>query len=229
MLRFPIAVPLIVSLAFAAAPGNSFDIGDAVDAATDLAEEHGIDTEDIAGIASSVARNYSPEMIDDLKDLAARFGIDLNTAIKFLSTQRRLNPRSTQLIEESTREVAVGCRPLPSAYRVSCLQQGYEDLADVLPRRGDYADARSALQKASTDLNKIQKSNRDRSKKRVRKPGERTTYAATTAAALAQAERVIATARASLMRSAPPSDPRHRHFEQISAAVGASTILLRSA
>lgn len=137
------------------------------------------------------------------------------------------------LIEEN-------CRPLEAQYRIGCLAAETRTLADRMPKRGDYAQAQKAVDKVAKELEKITKSARDRRQPRIRvaakRPdGTRENTAPITAikvkstpAAVQKAEKAIQAAQITLLRSAPPGDPRESHYQEISTAFDGAAVLLRS-
>lgn len=181
----------------------------------------GIDGGSAGGGTSELDRNRAA-----LESIAPNFSTDI------VDEQGRLvlNRESTDLIRDSANEANQKCARLPREFRVNCLQQGYEDLARGLPKRGDYGDVQKILGEVSRELAKIERANRDRKRGKVRLPNTKRSrkYSATRSAALQQAEDAIERAKAKLLRSVPPSDPRAVHYQRIASAFDDAAVLLRS-
>lgn len=187
-------------------------------------------SERVISDVGNAIKAYDEELLDDVKAIAAKLGIDLGEAMKLLSAQRIITLTSTNLIRDSANATHQTCAKLPSEFRVNCLRQGYDHLAQALPKRGDYKPVQNVLRDVSRDLAKIERASRDRARGRVRltKSQKSRRYSATLGTALQQAEAAIEKAQSRLLRSVPASDPRAVHYRRIAVAFDKATVLLRS-
>lgn len=151
------------------------------------------------------------------------------------------NNATTKVIVDRLRQVDDHCEKLLQPYRIDCAAQEFRDLASKLPRRGDYADARDALNQVAGELEKIAKANRDRAQARVRlqvsragasRPDRTRPITAVKPAAVPtatqQARQAVERGRATLLRSTSGGDPRQVHYQRIAQAFDSAAVLLRS-
>lgn len=165
---------------------------------------------------------------------AARVGIDYAEAVTLLTTSVRVSPLATRLFGAVIDESDADCGRIPDRYRLDCVQQSYEALADTLPRKGDYARVQDALSEVARQLSRIERDSRDRGQPRValrRADGgrsDRSFTATRPGAATDRAAAAVLEARTTLLRSVAASDPRQAHFQRIAAAFDETAVLLRS-
>ncbi|MBU2959868.1 hypothetical protein KO516_03310 [Citreicella sp. C3M06] len=155
-------------------------------------------------------------------------------------TAQEANEASTQEIVDAISRSVGFCNSLrQDAYKVDCLAYAYWEVAQDLPRTGDYAAVRSTLEDAAAQIRRIAESNRaaDLPRAKARRTGSapKTTSRALTPVApgrlpqaRAAAEAVIREAQTTLIRSTGNSDRRRAQFEKISTAMESGTILLRA-
>ena len=197
-----------------------------------------IDTNDIAGSVDRLSRENETvgRLVDRYGDQAEQIARDfaddpLGTASR-LSADLQASGILTGFLSSRIDEVGDDCGRLSDVYRAGCVQAELEDLSRRLPKRGDYAEARAALDDVTAELDRIVRANRDRSRPRVslkvRREGESAARqsqpfsavrASSVDAANAQAARAIEEAKVRLLRSVRKSDPRHVHYQRIAAAV----------
>lgn len=124
------------------------------------------------------------------------------------------------------------CAQLPErAYIVDCLAERLDAISRSMPATGDLADARAQIAEASRELEGLARGNADRSVPRAtaRTPSIRTSRPlvpverGNISAVAAQAAVILERTETLLLRSSSRAD-----YRQISAAVGASKVLLRS-
>lgn len=124
-------------------------------------------------------------------------------------------------------------------YVIDCLADQLERAAGNIPRRGDYAEARSVLAGAASDLRSLARDNADPTlgRARLREPGTGgqsssrpiTPVRSDALAALnEQAATILQEAETVLLRSAENSERRMVHYQRIADAVGSTKVLLRS-
>lgn len=150
-----------------------------------------------------------------------------------------------RLTDPATRDVVVllnsavaFCRGLPrKEYTIDCLAYQYRQVAQQLPRGGEYAAARAAIERAATQLEGVVRefAATDLPPAHVTRPGVGRTARPLSAvdpgrsrAAATRAAAILAEAQTVLLRSSENSARRQLHYQRISAAVGSGTVLLRS-
>lgn len=159
-------------------------------------------------------------------------------------TEKANNPPATDHGTESITDALARaerlCRQIPVGYKIDCLSVQYAKIARLLPKGGDYGVVRDVLTRASEDLHKIAKDNRDRTEDKtdfaVQLDGRRETVGkpihpirpAAQAAANAAAIRVIQEAQTVLLRSTENSNRRKVHYQRIAMALESNKVLLRS-
>lgn len=146
----------------------------------------------------------------------------------------------TQSIVRQMEETDDNCGKINQPYRIDCIASEYRDLAGRLPRRGDYAEARAALDDVASQLERIARNNRDRRQSRIKVNVNRVGAPPAQSRALSavrpdrlqganqQAQQAIEQGRLTLLRSAPPGDPRRAHYQRIASAFDDAAVLLRS-
>lgn len=150
-----------------------------------------------------------------------------------------VNDPATQAILADIDAVERECASLPVEYRVDCLGDGLKWVAGRIPR-GEYDQARTIINQAASRLNQIAQQNADPAKAALEpKPASsqrwraRRSYVAIRAAALSAANAaavgVVREAETRLLRSAEASSRRLAHYSKISASIGSTKRLLRSA
>ena len=148
---------------------------------------------------------------------------------------------NTALVAARAREITLFCEKLPVLYSVDCVTKELRELANGLPRSGDYAEAQAALDRVASELEQISRANRDRAQPtvalRVQRAGTsrpvRTDSITAVrperaAAAQQQAAQAVERLQVELLRSVPASDPRQVHYQRIADAFDSTTVLLRS-
>jgi hypothetical protein len=167
---------------------------------------------------------------ETVRRAAAAVGIEYAQAVTLLTTSAQVSPLATRLFAAVVDESDEECERLPGAYRIDCVRQGFDALAEALPKRGDYAAVRVALDETSRQLARIAREERARGQPRVRAQGGTRGYVATGggAAASQRAANAVLIAREQLLRSVPEGDPRHVHMQRIAAAFDGTAVLLRS-
>lgn len=131
------------------------------------------------------------------------------------------------------------CGRYDPVYRIDCLRQGLNNVAKRIPAGGDYARARSLIQRASGKLNGIVRQHADSSAPKIEsEPGANRRFPAKrryTAVkktelkvAMQKANAVIDELRTELLRSSENSEKRLQHYQQVATAIGSTKVLLRS-
>lgn len=153
--------------------------------------------------------------------------------------QERVERWDTDRIVKDLRSIRRECSDYDQVYRIDCLRQGIEMTVANMPDRPEYRDARRILKRASSQLADIVSTYEDPSAPRIEVPRDanprfkkRRTYRAVKTSALpkamAKANAVVEEAATQLLRSAENSERRYAHYQQISAAVDSTKVLLRS-
>ena len=152
-----------------------------------------------------------------------------------------LNPRNTDRLDTVLRGALVTCGPdqLELRYRIDCIRFYFMQIADELPRTGDYVPVRRALAEGAAKLDAIVRRDLDPGAPALRprvggRPAAPRTApiravspeAAARAARAAQA--VIDETSTILLRSTENSEQRMAHYQQIATAIGLTKVLLRS-
>lgn len=147
-----------------------------------------------------------------------------------------VSDRVTQSVVLTTNDVERLCSSLGAEYRIDCLADGLKAAAGTLPSNGEYKAARASMKKASSDLRKIARKYRDKSKKDV-STGRTTRWRGTKASAVKieklavanrEARAVIQEAETRILRSGENSGKRRVHYQKIARAVGSTKRILRS-
>lgn len=134
-------------------------------------------------------------------------------------------------------EVQRVCASVPAEYRISCLGEGFKWAARQMPSNPDYRQARAAVSKAGSRLQKIARSNADRkapvhSTAKARQWKSKKKFTAVQKAKLktatAAASAVIKETETRLLRSAENSQRRRVHYQKIATSVGSTRRILRS-
>lgn len=143
----------------------------------------------------------------------------------------------TNGVVSTIREVERVCASVPAEYRISCLGEGFKWAARQMPSNPDYREARAAVSKAGSRLQKIARSNADRkapvhSTAKARKWKGKKKFTAVQKAKLktatAAASAVIKETETRLLRSAENSERRRVHYQKIATSVGSTRRILRS-
>lgn len=143
----------------------------------------------------------------------------------------------TSNVVRSVDNVKRVCGSVPSEYRISCLGNGLKSVAASMPSNPDYRDARAAISKAGSNLQKIAKQNIDKKKpvlepKAAKKWRGKSKFTAVQKSKLktatAKASSVIKEAETRLLRSAESSKRRRTHYTRIAKSVGNTRRILRS-
>ena len=151
-----------------------------------------------------------------------------------------ISPAATQKIAQMFLDAAGFCRQLDLRYRVDCLYAKYRQIAQALPKTGDYAPLRAALVRAADRLEDVvddygdpaagKISPRLRSQpdaERIRplspiRPERQEVANRMTTEILTELSTV-------LLRSSTGSERRQLAFQQIATAIDSTKVLLRSA
>lgn len=151
----------------------------------------------------------------------------------------RLSATMTHKVVLDLNSIRKECGHYDEAYRIDCLRQGIDMLAASLPDNSEYRDVKRILKKAGGKLGRIVDTYQDSSKPKLDAPANanprfrsRRHYTAIRRAAepeaMAKAQKVIDEAATQLLRSSENSELRYAHYQQISAAVNSTKVLLRS-
>lgn len=150
-----------------------------------------------------------------------------------------LNRMTTRKIVLDLRAVVGECSTYDDVYRIDCLRQGLDLIADSLPKNSEYVETERVLRQASRKLAAIVSENADTSKPKLKAPKNANprfkktrSYAAirkdAVPRAMEQATAVIEEAKTTLLRASENSERRYLHYQQISTAVDSTKVLLRS-
>lgn len=154
---------------------------------------------------------------------------------------RFLTPRTTDLVVSDMLVGSETCSLYDRYKRVDCLRDELQRIAQGMPRTGDYAEMRQALEQAAAKLDTIVRANIDQTvpARRYRAPttkGPRVSRTPIRAIAPrnlnranAQAAAVLDELSTTLLRSASSSTRKQVHFERAAQAVDSMKVLLRSA
>lgn len=155
-------------------------------------------------------------------------------------TAQEANDATTQEIVAAINRSVSFCNGLSAdAYKIDCLAYAYWEVAQDLPRGGDYGQVRRTLEDAADSLRAVAETNRapdlPRAKARWGGAAPKTTSRALTPVAPARlpqasaaAQAVVAEATTTLLRATGNSDRRRAQFEKITTAMESGTILLRA-
>ncbi len=157
---------------------------------------------------------------------------------------RFLSDDDTHLIIKELGEASTFCSRLDEVYRIDCLSNQYEQIADTLPERGDYEPIKTQLMSAAQELAALARENQDPIVPVLPvtspEPKSKTPKAKTTrplvpvskkriAKVQRAAVKVIEETQTILLRSAENSRRRQTHYTKIATAIGSNKVLLRSA
>ncbi|PRY72468.1 hypothetical protein [Marivita geojedonensis] len=132
------------------------------------------------------------------------------------------------------------CEFMGDEYRIACFAVNYRALAERIPARGDYAEAREVLLDTARKLDNLVRSNLDRQKpalsarirtetgQSVPTPPMRAVQQPRVPQLNRQAASIVEEAETILLRSASSDAARAIHYQRIAAAVGSNKVLLRS-
>ncbi len=149
-------------------------------------------------------------------------------------------PEVTREISKALEDTGEFCSYLPTNVRIDCVADRMRTVARGLPRGGDYAVVRQALEQGARELADISRANdagTDRKRYAVKTPDGGTPRPTAplrevapdrVAEASAAAARVIEETQTVLLRSAENSRTRMAAFQEIAAALDSSKVLLRS-
>lgn len=154
-----------------------------------------------------------------------------------ISPTIKLSDYVTSGIVADIQAVKLECEHFEPKYRADCLKEGYEMIAQRIPRNSEYEPIRRIIAQAARDLGRIVAKNADHEE--VRKPStgnprfkSRRRFTAVRAdrlqIVLKQAAAVVQEAETQLLRSAENSEKRAVHFQRVSTAIGSTKVLLRS-
>ena len=160
-----------------------------------------------------------------------------------------LNPGLSALSADATDEVSQRiaianeiCSWFPLDVRVDCIADRFLAIAQTIPADGEYAPVRAALEEAAADLRGISNkySGQSATAKRFQAPHpqdgspvktSRLTFVEPSLQqnAFQEALQVVDELETKLLRSSENSRKRQVHYQEISAAIGSTKLLLRSA
>lgn len=177
---------------------------------------------------------------DSASDENESAGVFAPVTSPIVSPVQSANAAATRAIVRQVEEATRACGATDRVYRVSCLAIQFGDLARRIPPRGDYAAAAQALAQVSTELDRIARANRDRTKPRISlrvaqvggTPKRSAPFSAIRPEAVteanAQATASVERLQATLLRSVPDADPRDVHYQRIASSFNSAAVLLRS-
>lgn len=153
--------------------------------------------------------------------------------------ETELNWLITNRVSKDFNAAVAECKGYDEVYRIDCLRQNMQHIADSLPDYGDYGKVKRILANAAGKLGGIVDKYSDpraprftppaganprfrlnRSYKAVRRDKVRQ--------AMTEATKVVHEATTQLLRSSENSTARLAHYQSISVAVGSTKVLLRS-
>ncbi len=152
----------------------------------------------------------------------------------------QVSPAGTARITGALAAISAFCGSIAvEEYRIDCLGDQLQQLADTLPDEGDYAETQDAIEQASRGIEAVARKYRSRAINTARVTegggGPRASSRPLIAvrpealdAAAAEAIAVIDEAQTILLRSAASSERRRVHFQAVSAALDSNKVLLRS-
>ena len=154
----------------------------------------------------------------------------------------KAKPEATRAVTRAIGEGRDLCSFVPSEARIGCIANQFREIADNLPRGGDYAPVRKALRDGARELEAITRANAAPATPRKRyevvppdggarqSSGPITEVAPDRAAAANRAAAaVIEQTQTVLLRSAQNSRERMVHYQEIATAIDSTKVLLRSA
>ena len=146
-----------------------------------------------------------------------------------------LTDTATKLLSTEIGEGRDFCFGVPGEYKIACIADRFDAIADQLPRSGEYREIRKHFQNASRDLHKVAKEYRNPQAAKQRFKGGDVRTARLTPVdpgrrkkAEAEAKAVIANLETVLLRSAEEARERKVLYRDIAQAVGSNKVLLRS-
>lgn len=150
-----------------------------------------------------------------------------------------LNWLITNRISKDFNAAVTECGRLDEVYRIDCLRQNMQRIADSLPDEGDYGKVKRILSNAAGKLGGILERYADPTAPRLTPPAGANprfrlnrSYKAIRRdkirQAMAEATVVVQEAATQLLRSAENSTARLAHYQSVSVAVGSTKVLLRS-
>lgn len=146
---------------------------------------------------------------------------------------------TTDLIIRLLREGETLCGATPIIFRPDCIAENLRKAARELPSRGDYAEARTALNTAVNKIDDVVRKNQDRAQPRVRSRATLSGRTVQTPPLVAvkpetvpqvnrEVTAILEETETVLLRSARNDEKRAEHYQRIAAAVGSNKVLLRS-
>ncbi len=151
-----------------------------------------------------------------------------------------ISPTATTNLIRGINSAQTFCARLPDlAYRIDCLSNQLEQVADAIPDTGEYTEAKQIVQQAARKLNATARRNASPSKRpaNLRAPGvapQRSTRPIVPirperlAQATAEAVAIVEEAETLLLRASQTSERRKVAYQQIALAVGSTKVLLRA-
>ncbi|MEX0280644.1 MAG: hypothetical protein AB3N13_05565 [Arenibacterium sp.] len=142
----------------------------------------------------------------------------------------------TDLLVNSMGAAKGFCGALDKSYRVDCLAERIDQLAEGIPDDSDYAEVRELLEQTSRDMESLVRSNRDAGKPRQRaSTGSQATsrpLSPVNEAALAnvneRATAILERTETLLLRTPDDDSGKKLHYTRIAEAIGSNKTLLRS-
>ncbi len=146
---------------------------------------------------------------------------------------------ATNAIVRALKSASGLCGKINPEYRVDCMSDRLAGVAASLPKTGEYAEAKKALEVAAAKLQALAKKNASPSlsKVRVRTGGANSAGRTRPLTPVKtesldsvnkQARAIIVEAETVLLRSAANSQKRKVHYQKIAKAVGSNKVILRS-
>jgi hypothetical protein len=153
--------------------------------------------------------------------------------------EQRVENWDTDRIIKDLRSIRRECGEYDQVYRIDCLRQGLEMTISNMPNRPEYGDAKRILKRVSGQLSDIVSRYEDRTAPKLEVPRSanprfkkrrtlRAVKLSSLPRAMAKANAVVEEAATQLLRSAENSERRYAHYQQITAAVDSTKVLLRS-
>ncbi len=150
-----------------------------------------------------------------------------------------LNWLITNRISKDFNAAVTECGRYDDVYRIDCLRQNMQRIAQSLPDDGDYGRVKRILTNAAGKLGGIVEKYADPKAPRLTPPAganprflRNRSYKAVrrdkVRHAMAEAAQVVQEAATQLLRSSENSTARLAHYQSISVAVGSTKVLLRS-
>ena len=153
--------------------------------------------------------------------------------------ESELNWLITNSVSKDFKAAVAECKGYDEVYRIDCLRQNMQRIANALPDYGEYVKAKRVLANAADKLGGIVDKYADPKAPRLTPPAGANprfrlnrSYRAVrrdkVRQAMAEATKVVQEAATQLLRSAENSTARLAHYQSISVAVGSTKVLLRS-